>query len=107
LSLDTSRTAKDPDGEGDYIRESLYGINWEHEWNDKVTSNFNLYYMRESYTGDLERLDKSIGLSAYINYEFKRWTDVALYIEYTDKDSTNEIIVYDKSVVGLNFTFSL
>ena len=106
LTLETSRSAKDPDVQGDYISESIYAANWSHEWNEKVTTTLNYSYIREEYTG-FERLDKSNNLYADINYAFKRWVDVALYIEYTDQNSTRENIVYDKSVVGLDFTFSL
>ena len=106
LTLETSRAAKDPDVQGDYISESIYAANWSHEWNEKVTTTLNYSYIREEYTG-FERLDKSNNLYADINYAFKRWVDVALYIEYTDQNSTRENIVYDKSVVGLDFTFSL
>ena len=106
LTLETSRSAKDPDVQGDYISESVYGVNWEHEWNEKVTTTLNYSYIYEEYTG-FERLDKSNNLYVDVNYEFKRWIDVALYITYTDQNSTDENIVYDKSVVGLDFTFSL
>ena len=106
LTLETSRAAKDPDVQGDYISESIYAAKWNHEWNEKVTTTLNYSYIREEYTG-FERLDKSNNLYADVNYAFKRWVDVALYIEYTDQNSTRENIVYDKSVVGLDFTFSL
>jgi hypothetical protein len=106
LTLETSRSAKDPDIQGDYISESIYAANWQHEWNEKVTSTLSYSYVREEYTG-FKRLDKSNNLYADVNYQFRRWIDVALYIEYTDQDSTSEQIVYDKNVVGVDFTFSL
>lgn len=106
LTLETSRAAKDPDVQGDYISESIYAANWSHEWNEKITTALNYSYIREEYTG-FERLDKSNNLYADVNYKFKRWVDVALFIEYTDQNSTRDNIVYDKSVVGLDFTFSL
>jgi hypothetical protein len=106
LTLETSRRAKDPDVQGDYISESIYGVNWGHEWSEKIASTLNFSYLHEDYNG-FERLDKSYNLYADVNYEFKRWADLSLYIEYTNKDSTSDNIVYDKSVVGLNFTFSL
>ena len=104
LTLETSRAAKDPDVQGDYISESVYAANWQHEWNEKVTSTLNFSYVREEYTG-AERLDKSNNLYADVSYQFRRWLDVAFYIEYTDQDSTRDDIVYDKNVVGLDFTF--
>jgi len=106
LTLETSRAAKDPDLQGDYISESIYAANWQHEWDEKVSSTLSFSYVREEYTG-FERLDKSNNLYADVSYKFRRWLDVAFYIEYTNQDSTRDDIVYDKNVVGLDFTFSL
>ena len=106
LTLETSRKAKDPDVQGDYISESQYGINWQHEWNEKVATTLNYNYVREEYTG-FERLDKSKNLYMDVSYEFKRWADVSLYLINTDQNSTNVDVVYDKNIIGLDFTFSL
>jgi len=106
LSFETSRSAKNPDVQGDYISESIYGVNWEHDWNEKITSNVNYNYTNEDYSG-FERLDKTNDFYVDVIYGFKRWVDVSVYIEYTDKDSTNENIIYDKNLIGLDFTFSL
>jgi hypothetical protein len=106
VTFETSREAKDPDVQGDYISESIYGVNWEHKWNEKITSTLKFSYIREDYTG-FERLDKSNNLYVDVNYKFKRWADFSLYFVNINQDSTNVNIVYDKNIVGLNFTFSL
>jgi len=106
LSLTTSRATKNPDVQGDFIKESVYGVNWTHEWNEKITSTLNYSYRDEDYSG-FERVDKNNNFYADVIYQFKRWADISLYMEHTDKDSTNEDIVYDKTVIGLDFTFSL
>ena len=72
----------------------------------KITSTLGYSYIREDYSG-FERLDNSNNLYADINYELQRWLDVSFYVEYTDQDSTRENIIYDKNVVGVDFTFSL
>ncbi len=107
VTLESSRSAKDPTVVGDYIVESVHGVNWQHEWNEKVSTVLGYSYINEDYTGGTDRLDKSHNLYADINYKLKRWMDVAFYVTYTDQDSTDENIIYDKNVVGLNFTFSL
>ncbi|MBU2870040.1 outer membrane beta-barrel protein [Colwellia sp. E2M01] len=106
FTFDTSRQAKDPDVQGDYISESVYGLNWRHKWSAKVTSNITYNYTNEDYSG-FERQDKTNDLFSSINYQFKRWADIAFYIELTDKDSTNNNVIYDKNVIGLDITFSL
>jgi hypothetical protein len=107
LSLETSRRAKEPDTEGDYIKETVYSANWAHSWSELLSTNVNYTYVNEDYTSLTNRLDKTNALYIDVNYKFKRWVDVALFIEHLDKDSTNDSIIYDKSIVGLNFTFSL
>ncbi|TYK64781.1 outer membrane beta-barrel protein [Colwellia echini] len=114
LSLVTSRAAKDPDGRGDYIIESIYGASWKHEWNEKVTTNMNYSFINDDYSGYLDtdysgngRDDKTNNIYVDVIYELQRWVDVTLFVEYTDNDSTDEIMIYDTSIVGLDFTFSL
>ena len=106
LTLETSRSAKDPDIQGDYISESVYGLNWKHEWSDFFTSNLNVSYTNEDYSG-FERVDKTNDLYAELIYKFTRWSDVSFFVELTEKDSTNDSIVYDKNIIGLDFTLLL
>ena len=106
LTLETSRSAKDPDVQGDYISESMYGASWNHEWSEFFTSNLNLSYTHEDYSG-FERVDKTNDLYADVVYKFTRWSDVSFFVELTDKDSTNENVIYDKNIIGFDFTLSL
>lgn len=106
LSFTTSRMARDPNVEGDYIRESLYGINWTHQWSDLFSSTLDARYIEEDYTG-VSRADDSTMLTASLSYSMLRWLDVAIYVESLDKDSTRDTISFDKTVVGLNFTISM
>ena len=106
ITLNTSRSARDPDTAGDYILATVYGASWQHAWNEKIISTINYSYVDEDYTG-ISRVDETSNLSADISYQLKGWLGVALFVEYTDQDSTNKIIIFDKNIVGLNFTFSL
>ena len=106
FTLETSRKAKDPGAQGDYISESIYRVNWGHIWSEQISTTLNLSHIREEYTG-FERFDKSKNVYLAVNYKFKRWADVSLYVANVNQDSNNDNIVYDKNTVGLNFTFSL
>lgn len=106
IALNTSRSARDPDTAGDYLLETVYDASWQHNWNEKMSSTINYSYVDGDYSG-VYRVDETNNLSADISYQFKRWLNVALFVDYIDKDSTDETIIFDKNIVGLNFTFSL
>lgn len=106
VTVNTSRNAKDPDVVGDYINESIYGVNWEHHWNKKLSTAFSYNFTDEDYSG-VNRVDETSMFSANFTYGFRRWVDLSVYFDATDKESTAKYIIFDKRVVGINFTFSL
>ena len=103
LNFNTSSSAKDPDGLGDYIKEAMYGLSWKHAWSDFLSSNVNYSYMREDYSG-FERLDKTNSVYLGLDYQIILGSNIAFFVEYSDKDSSYDSVVYDKNVVGINFT---
>ena len=106
VTLNTARKAKDPNVEGDYVRESLYAITWSHQWNEVLSTTLSGFYSEENFQG-ISRADDTKTLHASIDYSISRWADVSLFTEISDKDSTRANIDFDKNIVGLNFVFSL
>ncbi|MEL0654609.1 outer membrane beta-barrel protein [Pseudoalteromonas issachenkonii] len=108
LQLTTSRSAKDPLVQGDYIKESTYGINWTHSWSDDYLSSLvGINYIDEKYTGDVGRKDKSKSVRLGLNYVASKFGMVSTYVDFIDKDSTQSAIEFDRVIVGVNFTFAL
>ena len=107
VQLSTSRAAKDPLVEGDYIKESTYGINWAHNWSDYLSSLAGVNYTNEQYTGDVGRKDKTKNARLGLNYIVSKFGMVSTYVDFIDKDSTQATIKFDRVVVGVNFTFAL
>ncbi|GGI98721.1 hypothetical protein GCM10007978_40660 [Shewanella hanedai] len=105
--LTTSRMARDPNTEGDYIDATLYGVNWTHDWSEMVSTNLGANYTQEDYKGNTNRQDETFSLNASVDVELRRWLGVSLYVSMTDKDSNRDNIAYDKSIIGVNFTASL
>ncbi|MGB0937972.1 MAG: outer membrane beta-barrel protein [Colwellia sp.] len=104
LDFSTSRAARDPNVEGDYIKESVYAVSWQHVWDEKISTDLSTAYLDEDYTGVRNaRKDETLTLTAAVDYAFDRWMDISFYTEFTDKDSTRDEILYDKTVVGVNF----
>jgi len=106
LSFNTSRNARDPNVVGDYINESIYGVNWAHQWSQKLSTTLGYNFTDEDYSG-VTRVDETSMLSADLSYDLARWVEISLYANATDKVSTTDTIVFDKSIVGINFIFSL
>lgn len=107
LQVLTSRAAKDPVVQGDYIKESLYGVNWTHNWNGYLSSLASLNYTDEKYTGDFGRKDKTKSLRLGLNYVTNSFGMVSTYVDFIDKNSTQNEIEFDRTIVGINFTFAL
>jgi len=107
VQLMTSRAAKDPLVEGDYIRESAYGITWNHGWSDYLSSQAGILYIDEQYTGNVGRKDTTKSARLGLNYIANNFGLVSTYIDFIDKNSTQDRIEFDHVVVGINFTFAL
>lgn len=106
IDFTTSRAARDPNVVGDYIKESLYSVSWQHNWSEKVSTQLLTSYTDEVYSG-VTRSDDTTILSASVNYALLRWLDVSAFAEFTDKNSTESNIFFDKSVVGVNFVIAM
>jgi len=106
ISFDTSRAARDPNTEGNYINETLYSVNWSHSWNEKLNSTLGASFTDEDYSG-VTRTDDTKTYSASMNYSFTRWMDVSVFADVTSKDSTRDGIMFDKNIVGMNFTVAM
>ncbi|WP_166111510.1 outer membrane beta-barrel protein [Pseudoalteromonas sp. Z9A5] len=107
VQLTTSRAAKDPLVQGDYIRESAYGVRWSHGWSDDLSSLASLNYIDEEYTGDIGRKDKTKNARLGLNYTVNSFGMVSTYVDIMDKNSTQDRLEFDRVVVGINFTFAL
>jgi hypothetical protein len=103
----TSRAAKDPLVQGDYIKESTYGVNWNHLWSDYLSSLVGLSYIDEQYTGDIGRKDKTKNVRLGLNYVANNFGVVSTYVDFVNKNSTQNALEFDRVIVGVNFTFAL
>ena len=107
VDFTTSRAAKDPLGEGDYIRESVYRATWTHDWNDQLSTRAGLSYTDEKYVGEIGRKDKTSNANFAVSYTTNSFGMVSTYVDFTDKSSTLDTVKFDKLVIGINFTFAL
>jgi hypothetical protein len=106
ISLTTGRLARDPNVEGDYVRDTNYGLNWNHNWNDFVSSEVGITHKTEDYTG-VNRKDTTKSYRVAVNYDVLSWVSATAGIDFQDKSSTNANINFDKLVTFIGFNFTL
>ncbi|MCF7499086.1 MULTISPECIES: outer membrane beta-barrel protein [unclassified Pseudoalteromonas] len=107
LQLVTSRAAKDPLVQGDYIRESVYGATWQHDWSESLSSVVSANYVDQEYVGNFNRKDKVKNARLGLNYLANNFGMVSGYVDFIDRNSNQANIEFDRVIVGLNFTFAL
>ena len=107
VDFSTSRAAKDPLVEGDFIRESVYRATWTHDWNEQLSTSAGVSYTDEQYVGEIGRQDKTSNANFAVSYVTSSFGMVSTYVDFMDKDSTQDALKFDRLVVGINFTFAL
>ena len=101
-----SRAAEDSSTDGDYILALDSSLGWKHEWTEDFNSNIRLIYTDEDYIG-FARSDKTKNLVLSLNYDLTRWIQINAGYEFTDTDSTETGISYDKNAVNLGVVVAL
>lgn len=100
------RAAKDSDTDGDYILELASSLGWRHFWTEDFDSNLQVNYIDEDYIG-FTRSDKTKSLTLNLNYALTRWVKLQAGYGFTDKNSTETDISYDKNTVNLGIVIAL
>lgn len=106
ILFETSRSAKDPNSQGDYVNKSVYGLTWNHSWNEKLRSNLGASFSKDVYKG-VYREDGIIMGSVSFSYLIQRWLEAEIFIEIKNNDSTTEEMSFDKNLIGINFNISI
>lgn len=101
-----SRDAEDSDTDGDYILVLASSIGWKHQWTEDFDSNLRFNYSDEDYIG-YTRIDKTKSLSLGLNYDLTRWMKIQASYQFTNKDSTENSISYDKNAINLGVVVAL
>ena len=103
-----SRAEEPPTGRGDYVDVTEWGIDWRHEWSDRIASRIRYLQIDEIYKGDPEgREDTSILYGFDVDYAMRRWLVFGLFFTQDDHQSNLEEFDYPHSVAGLTVRASL
>ncbi|WP_418358581.1 outer membrane beta-barrel protein [Shewanella basaltis] len=102
----TGRASKDPNGAGDFIRATSYGVKWNHEWSELFATFIGFNQVTDSYTG-IDREDKTKAYQLGINYNVTRWLTLKSGVNINQVDSTDNQFVFDRNVYFINAAMTL
>jgi hypothetical protein len=106
FELSTGRTSRDPNGLGDFIRGTSYGVQWHHEWSELFTSSVGFKQVNDDYTG-VEREDKSKVYQFGLNYNVTRWLTLNTGVDIFEIDSTDNQYAYDRNIYFIKAEMTL
>lgn len=102
----TGRASKDPNGAGDFIKATSYGVKWNHEWSELFSTFIGLNQVTDTYTG-IDREDKTKAFQLGINYNVTRWLTLKSGININQVDSTDNQFTFDRNVYFINAEMTL
>ena len=102
----TGRASRDPNGAGDFIRGTSYGVKWHHEWSELFTSSVGFKQVNDVYTG-IDRDDKSKVFQFGLNYYVTRWLTLNTGVDIFEIDSTDSQFTYDRNVYFIKAEMTL
>ncbi|WP_351078413.1 outer membrane beta-barrel protein [Shewanella sp. CAL98-MNA-CIBAN-0140] len=102
----TGRESRDPNGLGDYVRVTSYGVKWNHEWSELFRSKIGFSHVNDNYTG-IEREDKSKVYQFAVNYSVSRWLTLETGVNIAQVDSTDRQYTFDRNVYFINAEMTL
>lgn len=102
----TGRGSKDPNGFGDYVRETTFGFKWNHDWSDLIGTTLGYSRGQDDYTG-IDREDTANTYRASLNYLVTRWVTLKAGVNVANSTSTDEQFKYDRNVYFLTAEMTL
>lgn len=91
FTLSTARTPYESAGLGDFIDTEDITLGWKHGWNEKLISSIYVKAMNENYVNSFNnRDDDSMNAGLSLAYAIKRWANVRIAYDYSDRDSSAE-----------------
>lgn len=79
-----------------------FGVNWSHQWLDRVGSYLGASFTNQDYTGNNIQ-NKTIMVGAGANYQFRHNMNFAFQYSYSDRLSNTDQFTFDQNMVMLNF----
>lgn len=106
LSLEGRDYARDPDINGNYVKDRSIQFDWEHSWTPLFSSIATARYGTNDYPGDLRKDDDTL-FEATLVYSLARWWDISGGVGWFRRDSTFAGFSYDQTQFFIGTEVSL
>jgi len=111
ITLSTSADTRETNGEGDLIRSRDYGVSWNHDWYDYLSTNVGVTTIDNTYILNddtiTEREDDFTIYTMSASYQARRWLSVSFFYEYSELSSNRDTLGYDRNNIGVSFEVTL
>jgi polysaccharide biosynthesis protein VpsM len=100
FDFDTSRQTEESTGVGDTILSSIYNALWTHSWSSRVRSQVLVGWRNDEFRGAaVSREDDIATLGLRLHYQFRRWLRLSAEYTFTDRDSNDPTVVYQRNLI--------
>lgn len=106
VDIATAKEAEETDGIGNYIDTTTFDIQWTHAWNDLLRTR--IYYgLSEGDYVSSDRKDDQTSYGLGVDYDMKRWLNFGMDYVYSERDSNQADLDYEKNTLYLTVQGSL
>jgi len=100
FDFNTSRQTNESTGVGDTIVSSIYNVLWTHSWTSRVRSQVLAGWRNDDFRGaGVTREDDIATLGLKMHYQFRRWLRLGAEYTYTDRDSNDPSVIYQRNLI--------
>ena len=111
FTLNTSRDFHETDGFGDFTEEDSIDASWSHQWHKvspRLSTLVDFRYTEDTYPGTATgREDDYWNVGVAVQYKMRRWLDISGGYTYDERDSTINLLDYDRNFFELSMTVTL
>ncbi|MBO6557020.1 MAG: outer membrane beta-barrel protein [Pseudomonadales bacterium] len=106
ITFSTSRDAAETNGIGAYIEKTDHSLGWNHEWSDRFQTSVSVLIGEDEYPGTTREDDRD-DYTISANYDWQRWLNVGLGLQYSERDSNFDLFDYDRRIIFATIDLSL
>ncbi|MBJ91789.1 MAG: hypothetical protein CL577_04195 [Alteromonadaceae bacterium] len=106
FNLSTGRQSKEPDTQGDFVKETHYSLFWTHNWQPLFSTRAGIKRVEDEYTG-FDRSDTLMRYQLSAHYSVMPQLLLGAGVVLHRNDSTQDNIRFDKNEVFVNLQLAL
>ncbi len=112
IEFSTSSDTDESNGLGDFIERDSFALTWRHVWAERLRSSAGFTFSNDVYGGRIgdegaSREDDNTGFSVSLDYQLKRWVNVEIGYNYSERSSNNLSVEFDRNQIFVNTTLTL